>query len=179
MTLPGCYVIIMWFISQLWIIRGLREEIEIYNVGPRQGADIIIFRFINIDLSTLLTEIVVPPHCPDQSTWFAAPAGRGFSRIFPCCPAFLYSRRSDWLTDWLILIKLFVVDKLICPSVTHLWHGKHCSIVKIQTIALISSMNHLHDRSHTLQLTSETVEPSHWFIIGENWQYQTCLTDCL
>ena len=41
--------------SQLRNILGLREEIEIYNVGPGQGADIIIFRFIVIDLSPLVS----------------------------------------------------------------------------------------------------------------------------
>ena len=41
--------------SQLRNILGLREEIEIYNVGPGQGADIIIIRFIVIDLSPLVS----------------------------------------------------------------------------------------------------------------------------
>ena len=142
--------------SQLRNILGLREEIEIYNVGPGQGADIIIFRFIVIDLSPLvsrLTEILSsrPTALISGLMWFdapAVPAGLWFTRIFRVLsvrPFYVPGGLADWLTD---------IDKTVCCwqidlSVTYISHRKHCNIVKIQTIALIS-MNHLHHRSHTL-----------------------------
>ena len=118
--------------SQLRNILGLREEIEIYNVGPGQGADIIIFRFIVIDLSSLVSL----KYCrPAPLLWSVVWCGlmlQQCQRAFDLpefslsCQSGLFMSQEDWLTDWLILIKLFVVDKLICPSVTHISHRKHC-----------------------------------------------------
>ena len=120
--------------SQLRNILGLREEIEIYNVGPGQGADIIIFRFIFIDLSSL-----VPAHCAQisQRGLMLQQILQGFdlTRVFRL-PSGLFTSQEDSLTDWLILIKLFVVDKLICPLHTFHIANIDCYIVKTCTYKL-------------------------------------------
>ena len=61
--------------------------------------------------------------------------GFDLTRVFRL-PSGLFTSQEDSLTDWLILIKLFVVDKLICPLHTFHIANIDCYIVKTCTYKL-------------------------------------------